>query len=76
MNPKPVSAWMSQREAITSLCVSETKLRRMAKEGRIGTLSVPGVTKTSYSRADVMALVEAGSRPATMPAERRTAATV
>lgn len=60
-SPRP---WMRGPEACQILCVSMRTLRRLVQEDRIGTLNVPGVKKTLFSRVDVEMLLADGTRTA------------
>jgi excisionase family DNA binding protein len=65
MASESVSQWMTKQEATALGCISRSTLERLAREGRIGVLKLPGVSKTMFNRADVEALVAAGTRVAT-----------
>ena len=64
-----METWIQLGEVERRLGVSGPVVARLVAEGRIGTLTLPGVRRRSYSAADVDALVSLGTVPATAGVE-------
>ena len=69
MAPKPLVQWMRSVEVQRFLQVSGKTISKLADEGRIGVLDVPGVQRRLYRRSDVEALMARAVRPATIGVE-------
>jgi hypothetical protein len=72
MSTQAPSEWMGKAEVKSVACISDKTIDRLAREGRIGVLQIPGVGKRMFRRADVEALVASGIRPATRGSEAQT----
>ena len=64
MKRTTTSPWVSLPEAQEILCASRKTVSRLASRGLIGTRQLPGC-RASFSRADILALMESYTRPAT-----------